>query len=79
MEGDEVETEVLCLANIEQGHNPVFVESGGGRSAYFVIGIGGTGGDSSSGLSVESQVIGVFAVVPGAKEIGFIPNFIINA
>jgi len=62
-----------------QSFDPIGVEVGGSGAAKLERLAGGGGFLGSFGaVPVEGEVVGVFAVMPGAKKVGFVPNFIVN-
>lgn len=79
MPGDKVETDFVGSGAFKKRFDPVGVISSNGRAADFILGRAGAIHNSPGGLSVEGGIRWFFAVMPAAKEIGFVPNFVINA
>ena len=77
--GYKIEAEFVLGGNFKEGFNPITVVGSGSRTAEIIIGAPGTVHDSLSRFDVKSGVIWIFAIVPGTKEIGFVPNFVINS
>lgn len=77
--GYKIDTELVLGGGFKKCFNPITVVGSGSRTTKIKIGTSGTVHDSLSCFNVKSGVIWIFAIVPGTKKIGFIPNFVINS
>ncbi len=77
--GNEVKAETIVGGGLEKGFNPVAVVGSNGWTADLINSISGSIDDGPGGLGVKGGVGGRFGIVPAAKKIGFVPNFVVDA
>jgi len=77
--GNEVHSEIVFVSKLKKVFEPIFVKSSNGGSADFkrVYVLSGLG--AFDGVVIESLVVGILFVMPIAKKIRFIPDFIVDS
>lgn len=77
--GDKVKADARLGSGFEERLDPVTVVGGDGRAADFINSITSALGDGPGGIEVERSIRGVFAIMPAAKKIRFVPDFVVDA